>query len=82
MKKIFYLVLAVVVIGIYSCQKDNMAPAKQGFNSGIASKKKDTTPPDPTFTTSRLIKKDTTPPDPRFTTSSAKRDTTPPDPRR
>ncbi|RFZ94557.1 hypothetical protein D0C36_03145 [Mucilaginibacter conchicola] len=84
MKKIFYIVLAVIVVGIYSCQKDNSAPAKQGFSNGIAVKgKKDTSPPDPTFNVQRIIKKDTSPPDPKFTTSStAKKDTSPPDPRR
>ncbi|MBL4678783.1 MAG: hypothetical protein JKY70_21710 [Mucilaginibacter sp.] len=65
MKKVFYAVLAIVVVGIYSCQKDNTTPAKQGFSSGVAAVKgkKDTTPPDPKANAAR-VPRDTTPPDP------------------
>jgi hypothetical protein len=80
MKKVIYILLAIVAIGTYSCQKDNTAVLKNGTPSlkslSITSKtKKDTTPPDPSFL---RTKKDTTPPDPSFLRT--KRDTTPPDP--
>ncbi|RYU92036.1 hypothetical protein EWM62_00935 [Mucilaginibacter terrigena] len=75
MKKIIYIVLAIIAVGTFSCQKDNTAPTKQGDalkNSlSVSSKlKKDTTPPDFLRT-----KKDTTPPD----FLKTRRDTTPPD---
>lgn len=83
MKKIFYIVLAIVVVGIYSCQKDHtVTPASKSLSNGISVKgKKDTSPPDPTFNTLR-VKKDTSPPDPKFSPSVAKKDTSPPDPKR
>ncbi|HEK21442.1 MULTISPECIES: hypothetical protein [unclassified Mucilaginibacter] len=69
MKKIIYLIIAVLAVGLYSCQKENTAPKNL---NGIMKAKKDTTPPD-----FRRLKRDTTPPD--LYRSSAQRDTTPPD---
>ena len=79
MKKIIYLLLAVVVMGVYSCQKDNTAPAAKSLNNLSLKGKKDTVPPDPSFNTFR-VKKDTVPPDPSFNTLRTKKDTVPPDP--
>ncbi|MFD0794210.1 hypothetical protein ACFQZX_11315 [Mucilaginibacter litoreus] len=76
MKKVFYLLLSVVAISIYSCQKENTAPSLKG----ISAIKKDTTPPDFLKSAPSTSKKDTTPPDFRKATATkSKKDTTPPD---
>lgn len=67
MKKLLYILLAVIAIGIYSCQKD----ASQRKVKGTLSKSfKDTTPPG-----AFRVLKDTTPPGARLT---IQKDTTPP----
>ncbi|MFA6247384.1 MAG: hypothetical protein WC615_10615 [Mucilaginibacter sp.] len=67
MKKVIYILLAIVAIAVYSCQKDNTAPTKK------------ITPSLKSVSTTLKIRKDTTPPDPMFI-KKAVRDTTPPDP--
>jgi hypothetical protein len=65
MKKVIYLLLTVVIVSVYACQKDNTVPAGKAVTTLSLKGKKDTVPPDPSFTTQR-IKKDTVPPDPRI----------------
>ena len=69
MKNFLFIVLAVIAIGMYSCQKDNSVQLKS-TSGALLKGKKDTTPPD-----FKSFKRDTTPPD--FKTTL--RDTTPPD---
>jgi hypothetical protein len=59
MKKIALLLMALVMITIYSCQKENVSVQKKTI-SGTLSSKRDTVPPDAAFL--RIIK-DTVPPD-------------------
>ncbi|TFF39799.1 hypothetical protein [Mucilaginibacter psychrotolerans] len=67
MKKLLPLMLLIVSVSIYSCQKEHsVKPASMGSIS--AKLKKDTTPP------SFKVSRDTTPP----SKSTAARDTTPP----
>jgi hypothetical protein len=66
MKKAIYVLLTIVAIAVYSCQKDNTAPTKK------------ITPSLKSVSTTLKIRKDTTPPDPMI--KRAVRDTTPPDP--
>ncbi|MBD1386870.1 hypothetical protein IDJ75_16415 [Mucilaginibacter rigui] len=67
MKKIGYIVLSVIVIGVSACQKENTAPTKKTNTNSLESTKsgfkaiRDTVPPDPH---QNLIKRDTVPPDP------------------
>lgn len=63
MKKIALLLLALVMVTIYSCQKENVSVQKKTI-SGTLSVKRDTVPPDD-VTSLRLLK-DTVPPDNRF----------------
>ena len=72
--------LAVVVVSVYACQKDNTVPADKAIKTLSLKGKKDTVPPDPSITTLR-VKKDTVPPDPIFSTKLVVRDTVPPDPK-
>ena len=60
MKKIALLLLALVMITIYSCQKENVSVQKKTLN-GTLSVKRDTVPPD-NVTLLRVVK-DTVPPD-------------------
>jgi uncharacterized lipoprotein YbaY len=59
MKKIALLLMALVMITIYSCQKENVSVQKKTI-SGTLSSKRDTVPPDATLL---RVLKDTVPPD-------------------
>jgi hypothetical protein len=68
MKKVIYILLAIVAIAVYSCQKDNTVAPTPKITPSLKS-----------VSTTLKIRKDTTPPDPMFI-KKAVRDTTPPDP--
>jgi hypothetical protein len=61
MKKFILLLMAVVVVSVYSCQKDNQVAPKKSIK-GSLSFKKDTVPPGVIKFAPSIIKKDTVPP--------------------
>jgi hypothetical protein len=67
MKKIGYIVLSVIVIGVSACQKENTTPTPKINTNKLEGTKpgfkpiRDTVPPDPY---QNLIRRDTVPPDP------------------
>lgn len=70
MKKVLYIMLAVIAVGVASCQKDQVSTRRVG--SSLA-KAKDTVPP--SISSKFRIAKDTVPPS---ATQTVAKDTVPP----